>query len=315
MKFKILICGCGKLGSRYLQGLLYFNRESEIYVFDLSKESINISQNILENIPNKYNHKYTFSDNINDFPKDYDLAIVSTTAKGRSSLINFLNTNFNIKNWLLEKVLAQSTNDLMIIQDILKHNNSVYVNTPRRTWSIYIKLKDKLKLNFKKKMNVVGNFGLACNAIHFIDLFAWLTGEALVSINCEYLDNFWIESKRKDFWEVSGEVIAEYSNGSVLVINSKISNANFKIKLIDLVEYDIDEDSGNIYENQKKIIKENIPYQSELTPIIVDAILTKGNCQLPRLTESALLHKPFLEGLQAHWNKYNSVEGEILKIT
>jgi hypothetical protein len=315
MKFKILICGCGKLGSRYLQGLLDFNHESEIYVFDVSNESIKNSQNILDKFPNKYSHKFIFSDNFIDFPKDFDLTILSTTANGRSILINFLNSNFKIKNWLLEKIIAQSSNDLIIIQDILKQNNSIYVNTPRRTWALYIKLKEKLTKNFPKKMNIIGNFGLACNAIHFIDLFAWLTGEVLISINCENLDNFWVESKRKDFWEVSGEIIAEYSKGSILVINSKISNEKFTIKLMDSVEYLIDEDRGNIFENKINIINEKVPLQSELTPIIVDSILTKGICQLPTLTESALLHKPFLEALQSHWNRYNSLEGEILKIT
>ena len=44
MKFRILVCGCGKLGTRYLEGLLNFNCESEIYVYDFSIESINNSK-------------------------------------------------------------------------------------------------------------------------------------------------------------------------------------------------------------------------------------------------------------------------------
>lgn len=315
MKFKILVCGCGKLGTRYLQGLLDFSCESEIYVFDLSTDAIMNSQKSIEVLPNKFEHTYIFSDKITDFPKEFDLSIVSTTAKGRSGLIEMLNSSFIIKNWILEKVLAQSINELSIIQDILKKNNSVYVNTPRRTWSLYLKLKNLLQPNLPKKMFVVGDFGLACNVIHFIDLFSWLTGENLLSINCDNLDNFWIESKRKNFWEVSGFIVAEYSQGSVLVIDSKSSNKGLVIKLSDLNEYVIDEDGGIIFENEKKIVKEKIPLQSELTSIFVETILTKGICQLPTLKESILLHKPFLKEFQAHWNKFNSLEGEILKIT
>ena len=98
MKFRILVCGCGKLGNRYLEGLLNFNCESEIYVYDFSIESINNSKKNLEKLTNKYLHKFIFSDNILDLPKGFDLVILSTTAKNRSNLIEMLNDNFVIQN-------------------------------------------------------------------------------------------------------------------------------------------------------------------------------------------------------------------------
>lgn len=315
MKFRILVCGCGKLGTRYLQGLLNFNSESEIFVYDVSLESINNSKKILENFSNQYSHKFNFGDNLLDFPKEFDLIILATTAKDRSNLIEILNLNFKIKSWLIEKVLAQSVKEIAIIQETLKHNNNVYVNTPRRTWRFYSKLKEKLNKNTPKKMSIIGNFGLGCNAIHFVDLFTWITGEKLLSINCDGLDKFWVESKRNDFWEVNGVIIATYSNGSLLVMDSKISNEKFKIILTDSIEYIIDEDNGNIYENDILLVNEKIPLQSELTPIIVDFILNKGYCHLPTLLESASLHIPFLDSLQKHWNQFNNKQGEILKIT
>jgi len=315
MKFRILVCGCGKLGTRYLEGLLNFNCESEIYVYDFSIESINNSKKNLEKLTNKYLHKFIFSDNILDLPKGYDLVILSTTAKNRSNLIEMLNDNFVIQNWLIEKVLAQSTLEISIIQETLKNKRNVFVNTPRRTWTLYEKLKEKLNQDISSKMKIIGSFGLACNAIHFIDLFAWLTGEELLSINCENLDKFWMESKRNDFWEVNGVMTATFSKGSFLVIDSKMSNEKFKISLTNSTEYFIDADNGVIYENGNLIIKEKIPLQSDLTPIIVDLILNKGFCYLPTLAESALLHKPFLDNLQIHWNHYNNTQGAILKIT
>lgn len=315
MKFRILVCGCGKLGTRYLQGILNFNCKSEVYVYDVSSESINFSRTNLQDYPNPYLHKLIFSNNLFDLPKEFDLIIISTTAKGRSSLIEMLNTKFNIKRWLIEKVLAQSTEEINLIQETLKYKNSVFVNTPRRAWTLYSKLKLLLTHNSPKQMIIVGNFGIACNAIHFIDLFAWLTDEKLISINCDNLDKFWVESKRADFWEVNGIIIANFSKGSSLIIDSKLSNEEFKISLIDSNEYLVDEDSGKIHENGKLIIKENTPLQSELTPIIVDSILNKDLCNLPHLRDSASLHKTFLDSLQLHWGQYNSAQGKILKIT
>ncbi len=315
MKFRILVCGSGKLGTRYLQGLLNFNCKSEVYVYDVSSQSINFSKKNLEKYPNPNLHELVFSNNLDDLPREFDLIILSTTAKNRSNLIEMLNVKFNIKSWVIEKVLAQSSKEIILIEETLKHKKNVFVNTPRRVWPLYSKLKSFLTLNFPKQMNIVGNFGLACNAIHFIDLFAWLTGEKLVSINCDNLDKFWVESKRADFWEVSGVLTAIYSNGSNLIIDSKVSNDKFNINLIDTCEYFIDEDNGNIYENDELVIRDNILLQSELTPIIVNLILNDGECHLPTLLESASLHKPFLDSLQIHWNQYNSTQGKILKIT
>jgi hypothetical protein len=158
-----------------LQGLLNFNCKSEVYVYDVSGQSINFSKKKLEKYPNPNLHELVFSDNLDDFPSEFDLIILSTTAKNRSNLIEMLNFKFNIKSLVFEKVLAQSSQEIILIEESLKHKKNVVVNTPRRVWPLYSKLKSFLTLDFPKQMNIIVSFGIACNAIHFIDLFAWLT--------------------------------------------------------------------------------------------------------------------------------------------
>ena len=315
MKFRILLCGCGKLGTRYLQGLINFSVISDIYVYDISTVALHNAQIFIDCLRNKMSHNIIYSEKLNSFPKQIDLVILSTTANNRFNLIEELNSNFTIKNWIIEKIIAQSFNELCKIDINLKNCNSAYVNTPRRAWSLYYKLKNKVTPNFQKKMKIIGNFGLVCNAIHFIDLFAWLTDEKLISVNCDGLDKFWIESKRITFWEVSGILTAIYSNGSVLTIDSRTTNQCFKIFLYDTSEYVIDEDNGIVYEENEILFNEPVPLQSELTPIFVDMIFHKGFCNLPSLKESITLHKPFLESIQKHWNEFNNLQGDVLKIT
>ena len=46
---KIALIGCGKIGSRHLQSLIKINTETEIYLVDPIRESINVSLNLIEN--------------------------------------------------------------------------------------------------------------------------------------------------------------------------------------------------------------------------------------------------------------------------
>ena len=55
-----------------------------------------------------------------------------------------------------------------------------------------------------------GNWGLACNAIHFIDLVSGGLGEFII------IDNSGLEawfSVREGFYEVTGKLVANYSKG------------------------------------------------------------------------------------------------------
>ena len=95
----------------------------------------------------------------------------------------------SVNYWVLEKVLAQSKQELEFINSTITDAKGIWVNTPRRltSWHQQLKLKfyDQGPLTIKK---VGGMWGLACNSIHFIDLVAWWTSESLLSVNTDRLD-------------------------------------------------------------------------------------------------------------------------------
>ena len=93
---KILIAGGGQLGSRYLQGLSKFRTNLDIYVYDISNDSLDLSRaRWLETNPS-LKHKVKYIKNLNLLPKNIDLAIISTTADVRSSVISKIKSKSKI---------------------------------------------------------------------------------------------------------------------------------------------------------------------------------------------------------------------------
>jgi len=128
---KILIYGVGQIGSRHLQGLIYSKLSLEIFLYDPSKESIQVAisrwSEVSDGVSNK---KIILCKDITDIPKEIDVVIHATSAEHRlQSILNLIEVS-SIKFWLIEKVLAQSCKQLDQLGDCIKTN--AWVNTPRR---------------------------------------------------------------------------------------------------------------------------------------------------------------------------------------
>ena len=317
--YNILISGAGQLGSRYLQGLTKSKLNLNIFIYDINPISIINAKERLSEVVDSYSNLYIkFIDNLEQIPKTIDLVIVSTTADSRLNAIQVINKNANVKNWILEKVLAQSIFDLNEIVKITKDSNGVWVNLPRRIYKIYNNLKTLLNKTKKLSIKVNGyKWGIACNSIHFLDLVSWLSETELVSISLEKLERKWVSSKRKGFFDIEGIAFAEYSNGSTLELSS---NDNKDQSLVLELEQDhdiwkIDEERG-IISNFKGIeIINPTPFQSDITAEIVENILLHSKSELPTMQHSFYLHKIYLDAFLKHWNQNMENKTQKLPVT
>ena len=149
-----------------------------------------------------------------------------------------------------------------------------------------------------------GLWGLACNSIHFIDLVAWWSGEALVSVDTSGLDHHWHESKRAGYFEITGELVARFSNGTSLrLISKKDAQAqSIQVALSDGVSWEVDEPAGTARSSIGDQLDGCIEFQSQMSGRLVDNILQQGKCDLPSLDESSSMHTIFLDAMLAHWN-------------
>ena len=308
--YTILITGAGQLGSRYLQGLANCQQTLSIIVHDISEDSLIVAKNRWNEVTfDKSFHHINFISTLKYLPDEIDLVIVSTSSHVRSRLIKeIVQKTIKIKYFILEKVLGQNGNQIDSIIEDTKTAQGVWVNTPLRAMSWYNEI-NKAMSDSKGRFNSIINggitFALASNAIHYLDLLCWFLGETVDNINTDKLDKVWVKSKRSGFWDIYGTLNVTFSDGSHLTISSQkeeLSKVTININYENNESWIINEFDCKAFRNDGLCIEGRIEFQSELTPSIVDEILSKGSCRLPSLSESAVIHKIFLKEMLSHWN-------------
>lgn len=319
-----LIIGAGQLGSRHLQGLAGYLGQLEIYVLDPSIDSLKIAQEREKEITHKHSIIYTQSWDI--LPKFFDIVIVATSANIRESVINQLVQNHKVRFLILEKVLFQELDAYQRVHELLvKHNVITYVNHPRRMFESYRNLKAIMETNCQSVYNVVGgNWGLGCNALHFLDLFVYLSGRKLQDINVNSIEDELVESSRKGFAEFTGTLTGHLEGGSLFSITSlKGLPSAITVTIFNNEQRFIIQEGGTpqIYELIKKNLFscENdvfkIQYQSELTANIIVELLKNDSCLLPTYDEARHTHEIFLKVMLEKYNKIMRLQSNILPIT
>ena len=218
----------------------------------------------------------------------------------------------------MEKVLAQSSNDLRIIQSVLASSENAWVNMPRRMMIWHKSMKRNffgrgpLKVSYS-----AGLWGLACNGLHFIDLVAWWSGEVLVSLDTSGLDINWRKSKREGYFEITGNLIAHFSGQTFLQLSSEVDapDSPVKVELNNGVIWEISETAGIARSSTGEELDGNIELQSQLSGRLVDDILSSCKCDLPLLSESSAMHALFLDAMLNHWNVSNNRHDNSVPIT
>jgi hypothetical protein len=306
----VLIVGAGQLGSRHLQGLAKCSHPLRVYVVDVNPDALQVAQQRWFDVSDaKSTDKVvSFHSGIEESSKSVDVAIVSTTARKRVNLVTLIRQHIAVRYWLLEKVLVQSSYELRKLQLAFESDSRVWVNTPRRMLAWHKLIGDKLVKNAPLHLRVTGKaWGLACNSVHFLDMLAWFSGESLTQISTDGLAKKWIEAKRPGNREVMGELVAQFSGGSTATLAvepGELSDLWYQFDLEDSgFTWRIDEEMGVAVRSDGLSIPGRLPYQSEVTPLLVDQLLSTGQCELPTLATSAEIHRVFLDAMLDHWRK------------
>lgn len=318
MKYSVVIVGAGQLGSRYLQGLVNSSHTLDIFIVDPNKAALNTSKERWEESGGSLSkHSLTQSEDIFKTPKSIDLVICATTANARLSVVKNLTGHARVKYWILEKVLAQSVSDVNhIVNQIKSQSSTAWVNTPRRAMDWYKNIKTKLSKSSFELSIIGGGWGMACNSIHFMDLFSWWSNDKIIKLDVTGLEPEWFESKRNGFWEVSGVIKVYTSKGSSMLLRCDREKRETTIKLLqENTEWVIDETLCCATRNDGYKINGEVPMQSELTAELVNSIINDGVCSLPSLNESAAMHSLLLEALNEHWQNHSSISSSSAKIT
>ena len=315
----ILLVGAGELGSRYLQGLVACKYSLEVTVVDCSHEALLAAKlRWIQAGGEDSKHSIRWLQSVPADLKRADVALIATSAKGRARLVNEIVKATDVRYWVLEKVLAQSSEELEEIQSALNKCEGAWVNTSMRMMQWHRSLKAAFASSTIDEVVYLGGlWGLACNAVHYLDLVSWWTGEGLNSIDVSGLDQNWHQSKREGYLEITGELKAHFRGGTSVRLSSIVGvhPQPFKVVLSNGVVWEVDEIAGTALSSTGERIDGCLEFQSQMSGRLMESIIQRGDCLLPRLDESIPIHAIFLDALVRHWNRTNNDCADRVPIT
>jgi len=314
--FRVLILGCGELGSRHLQAVASMPQVTEVEVVDPRQAGLDLGRQRLSELPTGLSPtSFRWLSSWEEATRDSDLCIVATQAHGRHRLVRDVSTSLGCRSFILEKLVAQSVNEIECLIDFARENRlSAWVNCSRRSFPTYKRIKQRLDSSEPIAFNVVGgNQHLATNGIHATDLFAFYDECNSIIGSGSRIDTVLHSSKRGgSLYDLSGTLSGYSEKGSTLAISyldttetwEQISIATKQYRcIIDYLQQSLFEsDSESNWAWRQSPIEPNL-LVSDTTKEFTAEILESGQCSLPTLEESLVAHRFILGGLQSHFNK------------
>ncbi|MDF2183721.1 Gfo/Idh/MocA family oxidoreductase [Grimontia hollisae] len=320
---KLLIVGAGQLGSRHLQGALVAQESLYIVVVDPAQESLIIADERSKQVKwgNK-NSRIRYSTKLPE-SENFDVCIIATAAQVRADVTKALliTNNNSVKHIIFEKVLFQKVEHYSEIQALLQECKAQgWVNCPRRIFPTYQELKHHLDTSQPIRMTVTGNaWGMACNSVHFIDLFSYLVDRADLDVIKVAFDSEIIESKRIGFYEITGEIEFAIGNNTLRIESGKTLIPSLQVTIENgHIHHIINEVQGTwLYNNGAVSTQHSYTplFQSQLTGANISELLVSNQCQLTPFAESCSLHTPFIKVVLEHLSKTLNVHLNACPIT
>lgn len=297
---QVIVIGSGNLGKRHVEGVSKSSCIEAIHIVDPSEDNREQAAALIKN--NKINvHLHETMENI---PEKIDLAIIATNANDRLAVTKEILQNREVTNLILEKIVFNKSDHFHLFDKYVENlNTKIFVNFPRR----YVDFYNYIKLALKHEKNIQfkvhgGDWGLASNLLHFLDIFKFITSTPKQAKTVDF-DIYPISSKRPGYVEFLGEITFDFES-SVFVAKSNFSDNNNHLIEIhsDQVDIFIDEVSqyALITKNGKeKKIRCTIPFQSDLSKVVVEELFNTQKCRLPSYKEASSMHLCYLNGLES----------------
>lgn len=317
----IMIVGAGQLGSRHLQGALQSQLKLNITVVDPSISALEIAESRANEV--KLGNEFTQVQYMQKVVPGtvIDICIFATTSNVRFEAFQNLISLCRVKNIIFEKILFQKEEQYLAVEEVLNSQRiKAWVNCPRRIYPAYNRVQALLTNESSVDMTVTGSgWGLACNSVHFIDLFSFVTGNCKIQINNSLLEGVQ-SSKRRGFYEVFGQLSGSDGRGNVFNFSCSDSN-NIEIEVeFSTPNYDITikETGGEliICHGKQEVREVYAPlFQSQLTHINVEEIIKYNDSSLTDFMDSKSIHMPFIFSIKQHLEKSLSVQLDACPIT
>lgn len=249
-------------------------------------------------------HRFHLVSEIGDITNatEVDLAVIATDTRHRRAAWDELSSKCAPEACIFEKVLFPTIGDIEAVAiDLERGQTTGFVNCGRRGFPDYQNLADRFS-NSKIPVNISVegvNFGLASNAVHFLDLAEYLNGAELVEVSAADLDSEAQPSKRSGYIEIFGTLQGRLSNGaSVSITCTDGASPAVQVGLTgqDGSDISIDEVAGKIKEHG---VEAPFGIRTVSTmPELYESILNAGTSALTDYSASARQHRLYLQALR-----------------
>jgi hypothetical protein len=298
---KILLIGCGEIGSRFLQAAVQIDGIDEINIIEPLEKARAIAKERIKQP--KFNLKsvcINWHDSLISVESDINLCIVATQADGREEIFDQV-FDLGITNILTEKIVTQSLdsfNNILTRSKNLKIN--IWVNCKTRAYPIWKYIKQKIKPNETiSYYSVGGNHGLCTNGLHTLDLFAFLSESKKLINHGSQIDNILHKTKRKKV-DLSGTFQLIDNNGSNCSINYSAANSSSILEVVNTAttRWIVDHSSRQAFEatDEQGWALNPVPFEGDLSISnmsirFISDILIKNHCDLPTLEQTYPAHE------------------------
>lgn len=223
---KTVIIGCGRMGERHIQAVQGMDELSLCGIADMSTENLA-----------HCGQTYELDDSalFTDFDEmleqtSPDLVIIATTATPHHDL-TITAAKAGVKYILCEKPMAVSIAQAENMTAVCKENGAhLAINHPVRFTEADIEIKELLNGEKFGGVNAVhiaaGNFGLAMNVSHNIEMFRFLTGEPLETVQAWFDKDIVPNPRGPQFEDRSGALKMTTASGKALTINASAENGH-----------------------------------------------------------------------------------------
>ncbi|MFA5844093.1 MAG: Gfo/Idh/MocA family oxidoreductase [Coriobacteriia bacterium] len=327
--YKVLLVGCGQLGTRHLQAVAQLPDIAEVHVIDSSEASLELGRTRLAEVggaatPGVEYHWHASPD---ESAAEPDLCIVATQSAGRGELVMRLADSLGAQTFLIEKVVTRSVREYEELMSFADSKQlSVWVNCKTRTYGIHKHIKSLLPSGQPLFLSDVGgNHGLGNNGVHAADLFSFYTGGERIHVKGGRVDEMLHPSKRGgDVFDLSGTLLGATDGGSDFCLSFAGSNTAPDVVTIAApgARFVVDHFGKSAWASLESEgwTWTQVPIDedwtvSHMTKAFASDILHGKKCELPTLKETFPAHEFVLTALLPHFNRLLGKDDDVCPIT
>lgn len=300
---RVLLIGCGEIGSRHLQAIAALPSISKIEVVDPRPEARELGRKRLGEIPDfRTSTDIRWLASLDESTDEGALCIVATRARGRCDLVQEVAREHGYRRFLLEKLVAQSPSEYQsLITFAGDVQLKVWVNCKTRAVPFHKRAQQLFDPNDSIQFSVfAGNHGLATNGTHSVDLFVFYDHASRLTASGTFLDEVLHPSKRgPDIFDLSGTIHAQSDHGSQLTIAFRpdhfappcymVASSKYRFTLDQWARIAFESSPETNWEWNRVPFNDNLEI-SHMSKQFVTDVLRNDRCDLPMLEDCYLAH-------------------------